>query len=124
VGEASRFIGNGLFATVVHFSILTFAMEVLHVPLAAVANFIAAIFGITVSFLGNRYFVFRAQTEPIVAQAMAFAGLYLSIAAMHGAMLLVLSDWLKADYRVGFCIATIVQTAVSYLGNRHLVFAK
>ncbi len=100
--EVVRFVVNGVFATGVHFSVLTFALEVMHIPLAAAANAIAAIFGITVSFLGNRYFVFRNHTETIFTQATRFTGVYVTIAFLHAGVLLVLTDWLKIDFRIGF----------------------
>ncbi len=122
--EATRFVINGLVATGVHFAFLTFGLEVLHIPLAALANFFAALFGITVSFLGSRYFVFRGHTEGLFTQATRFAGLYFVIACFHAALLFVITDWLKIDFRVGFLIATGMQMTLSYLGNRSLVFAK
>ena len=124
VAEAARFVVNGLFATAVHFGVLTFCMEVLMMELAAVANFIAAVFGITTSFLGNRYFVFRSHTETLASQAFRFAGVYASIAVLHAGFMFVFADYLGHDFRIGFVIATFLQVALSYFGNRHLVFAK
>ncbi len=124
VAEVARYVANGLFATAVHFSVLTIALEVAHVPLAAAANAIAAVFGITASFLGSRYFVFRSHTETMLTQAMRFAGVYATIAVLHAGVLLVLTDWLKIDFRIGFVVATCLQMTISYLGNRRLVFAR
>ena len=98
-GEVARFVVNGLFATGVHFSVLTFA-------------------------LGNRYFVFRGHTDTILSQAPRFAGVYVTIGLLHAGVLLVLTDWLKIDFRIGFLVATCLQVAISYVGNRRLVFAR
>jgi len=122
--EAARFVVNGLVATGVHFGALTFGLEVLHIPLAALANFFAALFGITASFIGNRYFVFRGHSESLVAQATRFVGIYLLIACLHAGLLFIITDWLKIDFRIGFGVATAMQMTISYFGNRHLVFAK
>ena len=122
--EAARFVVNGLVATGVHFGVLTFGLEVLHIPLAALANFLAALFGITASFIGNRYFVFRGHSESLVAQATRFVGIYLLIACLHAGLLFIITDWLKIDFRIGFVVATAMQMTISYFGNRHLVFAK
>ena len=136
--EAARFVVNGLVATGVHFGALTFGLEVLHIPLAALANFfdsilspiaamanfLAALFGITASFIGNRYFVFRGHSESLVAQATRFVGIYLLIACLHAGLLFIITDWLKIDFRIGFVVATAMQMTISYFGNRHLVFAK
>ena len=122
--EAARFVVNGLVATGVHFGALTFGLEVLHIPLAALANFLAALFGITASFIGNRYFVFRGHSESLVAQATRFVGIYLLIACLHAGLLFIITDWLKIDFRIGFVVATVMQMTITYFGNRHLVFAK
>ena len=122
--EAIRFVVNGLVATGVHFALLTIGIDVLHIPLAALANFLAAVGGITVSFLGNRYFVFRGHTRPILVQATSFVGLYALFALMHAGVLFVLTDLSGIDFRIGFVIATALQVVLSYLGNRKLVFSK
>lgn len=122
--EFVRFVINGIVATCTHFLVLTFCIEVLKIPSAGVANFIAALFGITASFLGSRYFVFRHHTEGIVHQAVRFVGLYASIACLHAGILFVWTDLLGLDYRLGFLGATGVQMALSYFGNRYLVFKK
>jgi putative flippase GtrA len=122
--EAARYLVNGMVATGVHFSVLTFAIEVVHIPLAAIANFIAAVVGITVSFLGNRYFVFREHAEKILVQALSFLGLYLAIALLHASLLFILTDHLGIDFRIGFVAASVMQMTLSYLGNRKLVFSR
>lgn len=87
------------------------------------ANFIAAWFGITASFLGNRYFVFRRKESPWRRQARLFLALYLPIACLHGLMLFVWTDVFHLNYTAGFMIATSIQTMLSYLGNKLLVFS-
>ena len=118
----ARFVANGLVAAAVHFAVLTFGMEVLHIPLAAFANLLAAIAGITCSFLGNRYFVFRQVDQPIMAQAARFAGLYAATAVIHALVLFVWTDTLALDYRIGFLLASGMQVVLSYIGNKYLVF--
>ena len=122
--EVLRYILNGIVATIVHFAILSFGIEVLEIPSAGFANFIAACIGITVSFLGNRYYVFRAHGETMLRQALHFAGLYASIACLHSAVLFLWTDWLGSDYRIGFVLATGLQVSLSYIGNKLLVFSK
>ena len=91
--EVARFILNGLAATAVHFTVLSVAIQVLLISPAALANFIAAIFGITVSFLGNRYFVFRSHTERIVAQVLVVSPASLRLSGLVAAALGVLVVW-------------------------------
>lgn len=109
-------------ATAVHFGILSFNLDVLNFYSAGMANLIAAVFGITTSFLGNRYYVFRKNDECISRQAINFSGLYGSIALLHGLILLIWTDWLALDYRMGFLIATAFQVSLGYIGNKFLVF--
>jgi putative flippase GtrA len=122
IRQLLRYIVNGVQATAVHFAVLAFNMEVVGFTSAGLANLIAAGAGITASFLGNRYFVFRKTAAPILHQALRFSGLYVSIAFLHGAILAVWTDWLAQDYRIGFLIATAFQFSLSYLGNKWMVF--
>ncbi len=123
-GEMLRYAINGLLATAVHFAVLTVNLEVLHFPSAGLANLCAALAGITVSFLGNRYVVFGHSAEPLLGQALKFSGLYGLIALVHGGVLMVWTDWFGLDYRQGFVLATALQISLSYLGNKLLVFKK
>lgn len=126
-GEAAqvvRYVINGVVATAVHFAVLSFNLKVIGLSSAGVANFIAAFFGIAASFLGSRYFVFRGHTEPFMTQAAKFAGLYAAIAVLHGLVLYAWSDRLLLDFRYGFLLATALQVALSYLGNKTMVFNK
>jgi putative flippase GtrA len=120
--ELIRYAANGIVATVVHYAVLTFNLQFLELRSAGLANLLAATVGITTSFLGNRYFVFGNTDEHIVPQAMKFGGMYGAIALLHGAVLMVWTDWNDLDYRMGFLIATALQVSLSYLGNKFLVF--
>lgn len=117
-----RYIINGLLATALHFAILTFNLEVLHLPSAGVANFIAASIAITFSFFSSRHFVFRATHAPMLPQVMAFGVLYALLAVAHGVILYLWTDRAGFDYRIGFLLATCVQVAGSYIGNKRVVF--
>ena len=121
--EILRFIANGLFATGVHFAVLTFNLKVLGFESAGLANLCAAVAGISASFLGNRFFVFAAaEPQPLLTQAIKFSGLYGAIAVLHGAVLWLWSDVWGLDYRLGFLLATGMQVTLSYIGNKLLVF--
>jgi putative flippase GtrA len=120
--ELVRYGVNGIVATAIHFGVLTFNLEVLVIPSAGVANLLAAVAGISASFLGSRYFVFPNTEQAFVSQAVKFSGLYSTIALFHGATLLIWTDWFDFDYKVGFLIATAIQVSLSYVGNKFLVF--
>lgn len=120
--ELARYILNGIVATAVHYAVLTANLLLFDIPSAGLANIIAAVFGITSSFIGNRYFVFRAHRGSLRSQGQRFLVLYALIACVHGAVLFVWTDVYALDYRPGFLIATFIQFALSYLGNKRLVF--
>jgi len=122
--ELVRYGINGVFATLVHYAVLSFNLNVLGFPSAGLANLVAAVFGISASFLGNRYFVFPHTGEAMITQAIKFSGLYGFIAVLHGLVLLIWTDLYNLDYRFGFIIATLIQVSLSYLGNKFLVFKK
>lgn len=117
-----RYILNGLFATLIHFLVLTFNLKVLNWHSAGVANGIAAIFGITASFLGSRYFVFLNSKETIFNQAYRFIFLYVSIAILHALLLYIWVDKYEFNYIIGFLLATTMQLIFSYFGNKVMVF--
>lgn len=117
-----RYILSGLFATVVHFAVLTFSLKVMGMQSAGLANLIAAVFGISTSFLGNRYFVFRTGGDPWGRQVIFFGILYALLALAHGVILYLWTDLGGLDYRIGFVLATGLQVAISYVGNKTLVF--
>ncbi len=121
-GQLVRYLINGVVATVVHYAVLRFNIEVLHVPYAGLANAIAAVFGIAVSFLGSRYFVFRAVQEGIYRQGALFLLVYGCIAILHGLFLYFWSDRLGFDYSIGFLLATGMQMVISFIANKFMVF--
>jgi putative flippase GtrA len=119
-----RYLINGLAATCVSYGVLTACIHLLHIPSAGVSNFIAAVFGITASFLGSRYFVFPGTTESVWHQLARFWVLYAVLALMQAGVLFVWTDWAKLDYRVGFLIGTFLQMVCSYFGGKHWVFKR
>ena len=120
----ARFVANGLAAAAVHFTLLYLNLNVLGLRSAGLANLLAAVGGVTVSFFGSRYFVFRAPDQPILSQAARFGILYALIALLHGAVLYLWTDLGHRDYRAGFLLATGMQVILSYLGNRFMVFRR
>ncbi len=117
-----RYIVNGVFATAVHFAVLTYNLKVLAFASAGLANMVTAVFGITASFAGSRIYVFRGSEEPLLRQIYRFILLYVSIALLHGALQSAWTDVMAFNYSAGFCIATVMQVIFSYWGNKVLVF--
>ena len=120
--EVVRYVINGVVATLLHYTVLTINLRLLEIPSAGAANLIAAVFGISASYLGSRYYVFRQQHRAMFVQASRFLLLYGVIACLHGLVLLVWSDWYGFSYHSGFLLATALQVSLSYVGNKFLVF--
>lgn len=121
--EIVCYVLNGVIATLVHAGVLIFNMEVLAIPSAGIANMLAAMVGIMVSFLGSKYFVFRSHNSSFFSQGIRFFLLYALIALLHGLVLFISSDVLSVGYLYGFVVATMIQISLSYLGNKKFVFA-
>ncbi len=109
-------------ATIIHFAVLTFNLQFLEINSAGLASMFSAVVGITSSFLGSRYFVFKSTGEQVASQFMKFIGMYIAIALLHIAVLAVWTDWNGLDFRLGFIIATVLQVTLSYVGNKYMVF--
>lgn len=120
--QSVRYLINGLAATAIHFAVLTFNLKVLAWSSAGIANLVAAVFGITASFLGSRYFVFHGSAEPLAKQIYRFIFLYAAIALLHGALMYVWADHYRLNYIAGFVVSTGMQVLCSYWGNKRMVF--
>lgn len=120
--QSVRYILNGLFATSVHFVALTFFLKILEWRSAGLANMLAAVFGITASFLGSRYYVFKGSIASLKQQAFRFLFLYMAIALLHGGVMYLWVDFYRLNYMYGFIVATGMQMVLSFWGNKLLVF--
>ena len=120
--QPAKFLINGVIATIVHFSVLTFCLKVLLWQSAGLSNMMASVFGIIASFLGNRYFVFNNSEEPVQKQIARFVTLSVTLAGVHGLVMYLSTDVYGNDYRLSFLLATVIQTILSFLGNKIMVF--
>jgi len=122
VDETYKFIINGLFATLVHFfallSLSSFS------PLNyGVSNFIGYIFGSISSFLGNKFFVFKPSNNiHTFTQALKFVFLYIFLAINSGVALYIWADINKYNFVIGFMGITALNTIISFLVNKFLIF--
>ena len=122
--EVFRYIINGVICTLIHFGVLTLNIKILQFESTGLANLIAAVFGITASFIGSKYFVFPGRHDSVYKQIIKFGFLYMAIALCHGFILFVWTDHFALDYRIGFVLATCFQVSLSFIGNKYMVFKK
>ena len=120
--QSFRYLLNGIVATTAHFLVLTFVLKVLLWESAGAANVVAACCGISLSFLGNRYYVFQNSVEPLFKQIYRFFFVYCAAAVGHGLIMYVWADVFKLNYIFGFLLATAFQVVCSYFGNKRMVF--
>jgi putative flippase GtrA len=120
---AVRFAINGVVATAAHYMILVTLIEVARVPSVGLANGLASVVGITVSYLGNRWFVF-GSSAPHRTTLPRFIAVYAAVALLNVAVLYCWSDLLGLDYSLGFLIAISGSVVLTYIGNKLCVFAR
>jgi putative flippase GtrA len=120
--EKLRYLINGLLATAIHYVVLNFNILILDIKVIGLANLIGAIFGISASFVGSRYFVYRGHNDTFINQGFRFVVLYGIIALFHGGVLYFWSDIYQLNYHLGFIVATALQMILSYSGNKIFVF--
>lgn len=120
--RTARYIVNGLVAAAAHFLVLTFNLKVLGWSSAGLANLVASLVGISVSFVGSRYFVFPESEEALGKQISRFFLLYVVIALFHGLLMHWWVDVFALNYAIGFVVTMVVQVILSYWGNKILVF--
>lgn len=117
-----RYVVNGLFAAAAHFLTLTLNLKVFEWSSAGLANLVASLVGISVSFVGSRYFVFPESEERLNSQISRFFLLYIVIALFHGLLMHWWVDVFALNYAIGFVVTMVVQVVLSYWGNKILVF--
>lgn len=120
-GRILRFVLNGLFATAVHYAVLAGLVEGAGMASAAIANTLAAVCGIAVSYIGNRSFVLRSRA-PHRRAGLRFLACYAAVVTLHGGAMALWADLGGLDYRIGFVLFTGAAAILTYLLNRFFVF--
>ena len=116
-----RFLLNGGIATIAHYLALVGLVELAGLGVVWVANVLATGVGITVSYLGNRSYVFRSDAAHVSALP-RFLAIYGVVFGLHGAGMAAWADWAGLNYSVGFVILTGLSAVATFLLNRSFVF--
>jgi putative flippase GtrA len=117
-----RFVLNGLVATAVHYAVLVTLIEFVRVESAGLANGIAAVFGISASYLGNRILVFQSRASHSRTLP-RFLLVYCLVTLLHAGVLAIWTDYEKLPYTLGFLLATAMSLLLTYFSNRNFVFS-
>lgn len=120
--QVVRYLINGVVATIVNFGALSLFIGFLPQGMAWFASALASCLGITVSFLGSRYFVFPGALGRVAIQVGKFIGVYGATACLHALVLFIWTDCWLLPWKIGFILATVLQVAISYLSNKYFVF--
>ncbi|HYN55504.1 MAG TPA: GtrA family protein [Methylotenera sp.] len=120
-GRSFRFLLNGLVATAVNYGVLVILIEYVGIRYTGFASLLSAIAGISISFIGNRVFVFRSKA-PIVMELIRFKMVYVGTALFQALCMALWSDMLSLNYTLGFVTVTAISVFVSYFSNRSFVF--
>ncbi|MDA9086240.1 GtrA family protein [Methylophilaceae bacterium] len=116
-----RFVINGFFATGVHYLVMLFVIKILNISLYSFAYAIAFIIAVTVSFWGNKIFVFKNK-ENKKYQFIKFFFLYIVILNFTSGVMWLISDYWNYHYNIGFMVAISIQFVCGYLGSRYFIF--
>lgn len=121
--QGLRFAGVGIAATLVDFCVYTGLL--FGGLVTAPSKFLAAIAGIAASYIGNRFFTFKAA-EPRSGTVLAFLALYgvtLSAnVAVNEAVLAILPDSFALRIPVAFTCATVLSALLNFAGLKYFVF--
>ncbi len=121
VKEIGRFGVVGVGATLVHFAVLTLAVEQTRIP-PSLANGLAFLCALSVTYLGQSLWVFRHRSRHGADQLARF-GVSLGIGMLANVAIMAVSvHALGLGYRVGFVLGLILVPALSFVINRYWVF--
>lgn len=120
--DVVRYIVNGLVATGVNYAVLSALVALFPEGFVWLASAAACTVGITVSFLGSRWFVFPGGRDRAAVQLGKFLGVYAAAAFLHAGVLFLWADTMGWNWRIGFLLATALQVAISYSANKWFVF--
>lgn len=109
----------GAVATVTHYALLVFCVEVARWPAYAASGF-GALIGAQVAYLGNRSLTFRHRGAlgPSWLKFQATGGL----GAALGMALVALGEWLGVHYLLAQLLATMLMLGLTFAINRRWTF--
>ncbi len=119
--EVLRFGIVGVTATLVHFTVLTLAVERLG-AIPALANGSAFIVAVCVTYLGQSLWVFRGHAGRSSAQLMRFAVSLLIGFVANVSVMAMTTQLLGLSYQIGFLLSCVAVPVLSFFINKFWVF--
>ena len=123
VRQGSRFVLIGIAATLAHFLTIVLLVEGAGFMGPTPATAIGSIFGIITAYSGNYWYVFEVDDARHHQYAPRFILVYVTVIAIHAGIMYLFVDHFELSYISGFCVATIISASLTFLANRHLIFA-
>ncbi|MFV0244799.1 MAG: GtrA family protein [Qingshengfaniella sp.] len=124
LGQVIRFGITGITATLVHFLVLTGAVEILGLS-PVLANGLAFSVAVSVTYLGQSRWVFHAKAVRGTAAAGRLSRFAVSVlAGLAGNMgiMALATRGLGLDYRIGFAAGLILVPVATFVLNKFWVF--
>lgn len=121
--EILRFVLVGGMATLVHFTVLSLAVERGDLD-PALANGAAFLSAVGVTFLGQSLWVFRGHGRLSLPKILRFAISLAAGFATNVTIMAVATRILNLDYRVGFLAGLVVATGLGFVLNKFWVFGR
>jgi putative flippase GtrA len=123
-GEILRFGVTGLIATAVHLAAFAVQVDGVGMP-PAPANALAVLIAGTVTYLGQRFWVFPGHAGPAGPAQIARFAVALGLAAgLHAAVLQLAVTGLGAGPYAGAVLGLVIVPPASFLLNRAWVFRR
>lgn len=126
--EFLRFLAAGGVAAAANFASRIGFSQVLPLEAAVVAAYLV---GMAVAFVLMRHAVFPPSTRPLAAQVAAFAAINALAVAQTLVVTVVLARYVlpaawpsRWDEEIAHAVGIAVPIATSYLGHRHVTFAR
>ena len=120
---AWRFALVGIFATLLHLSVALLLISYLGVH-AALANFLAFVASVGISFCGNYYWTFRCiESGPAVRRALLqFLLVSASACVLNISALLALVTLVRIDEQLAVMLSALVVPAYTFVMSRFWAF--
>lgn len=122
INQKIKFIISGVVSTLIHFLFLLIGVEIIKISLISISNLFASFFGLSSSFILNRYFVFRKFNKDILITYIQFMFANTLTIIVTSLLFLLWSDILGWDYRIGFLLIYLFIAIINFYLYKKIIF--